>query len=56
MYVYMSLCFIRTVRNLKPRVRSVARTDVLILLADGINYMEFLPLDSVTTVHNTRVM
>lgn len=32
MYVYMSLCFIRTVRILKPRVKSVAQTDALILL------------------------
>lgn len=31
------LCFVRTVRNLKPHSRSAAWTDVLILLTDGIN-------------------
>lgn len=31
------LCFVRTVRNLKPHLGSVACTNVLILLSDGIN-------------------
>lgn len=31
------LCFVRTVRNLKPHLRCVTWTDVLILLTGGIN-------------------
>lgn len=56
MCVYVSLCFIRTVRNLKPQALSVARTDVLILLIDGINsvYRVFTFGQCVTTVLNTR--
>lgn len=54
--VYVSLCFIRTVRNLKPHVESVAQTDVLIILTDGINYIyrDFTFEQHVTTVHDTR--
>lgn len=58
MYVCMSLCFVRTVRNLKPHVRSAAQTDVLIYLLMGLTVStEFFTFGQrVMTVHNTREM